>query len=384
MKRVTQTIAIGLFMAFLFSTHGNSQTIQKAESVKPFSIEFNAEKDGDWMGHYGPIEDENLGAIGVQGEEPPFYFTTAVKWEPSELTGLNDHQVTRVRFGVSDEPNSARIVIWQGADEGNLIECTFEDVNPQTGIDNEVDLTVPCVINASEELWFTIEWDDVGAGSFPALYENSTNTQGYGDLLMVGTPTTENSGWMTLNVVDGVDQGAWIKEIFVEGEFEGDYYDVLFIVTNEDDDAVAGATVSIDGKTGVTDSNGEVEIEDVREFDRAWTVSHPNYANASGSVTVVDGVVVEVTLSEDTNFIVDTETNELAVFPNPASEVINITNNNTINEVRVFDLTGRTIFGETVNDNQTVINVSEFNQGIYIIQIETDNGVESKRFNVVK
>jgi uncharacterized surface protein with fasciclin (FAS1) repeats len=79
--------------------------------------------------------------------------------------------------------------------------------------------------------------------------------------------------------------------------------------------------------------------------------------------------------------------NELAeqginLFPNPVSSTLYVENSELINELRIYDLTGRLVFSQVVNDNTTSINVSEFKTGVYIMQVMTVNGVASQKFNV--
>lgn len=79
--------------------------------------------------------------------------------------------------------------------------------------------------------------------------------------------------------------------------------------------------------------------------------------------------------------------NELAeqginLFPNPVRNTLFVENSDLINDLRIFDLTGRMIFSQVVNDNTASINVSEFKTGVYIMQVMTVNGVVSKKFSV--
>ncbi|MFN2395044.1 MAG: fasciclin domain-containing protein [Bacteroidales bacterium] len=72
----------------------------------------------------------------------------------------------------------------------------------------------------------------------------------------------------------------------------------------------------------------------------------------------------------------------LNLFPNPVSNTLYVENSELINELRIYDLTGRLVFSQVVNDNNTSVNVSMFKTGVYIMQVMTDNGVASKKFNV--
>lgn len=72
----------------------------------------------------------------------------------------------------------------------------------------------------------------------------------------------------------------------------------------------------------------------------------------------------------------------LSVYPNPATDQINIEASDKIENIRVFDLHGRLILnGEEESKQQTsTLNLSELDQGLYLLQVETEAGLQSKRF----
>ncbi len=72
------------------------------------------------------------------------------------------------------------------------------------------------------------------------------------------------------------------------------------------------------------------------------------------------------------------------MYPNPVRNTLFVENSALINEVRIFDLTGRLVMSQQVNGNTASVNVSEFNQGVYVMQVISENGVAAQKFNVVK
>ncbi|HON17942.1 MAG TPA: T9SS type A sorting domain-containing protein [Salinivirgaceae bacterium] len=62
------------------------------------------------------------------------------------------------------------------------------------------------------------------------------------------------------------------------------------------------------------------------------------------------------------------------IYPNPASDQLTIRSNEYIREVEVLNLTGQVISSKTVNNNETVINVSDLNRGLYFIKVRTERG----------
>ncbi|HLA55138.1 MAG TPA: choice-of-anchor J domain-containing protein [Flavobacterium sp.] len=68
--------------------------------------------------------------------------------------------------------------------------------------------------------------------------------------------------------------------------------------------------------------------------------------------------------------------NNFAMYPNPASNVINLSSSTTaINAVQLTDINGRTIKNITLNGvSETQINISDLNTGMYFLKIKSELG----------
>jgi hypothetical protein len=67
------------------------------------------------------------------------------------------------------------------------------------------------------------------------------------------------------------------------------------------------------------------------------------------------------------------------VYPNPATDVVNVKSDVQINSVKVYNYAGQVIVNEAVNSMMYQLNTSQYQSGIYFFQIETDEGTISKR-----
>jgi alpha-tubulin suppressor-like RCC1 family protein len=69
-----------------------------------------------------------------------------------------------------------------------------------------------------------------------------------------------------------------------------------------------------------------------------------------------------------------------SIYPNPASEIINIQNPQqlTVTKMSVYDISGKKIV--EINDNATQINISPFEKGMYLIQIFAADGIHQQKF----
>lgn len=100
--------------------------------------------------------------------------------------------------------------------------------------------------------------------------------------------------------------------------------------------------------------------------------------NAAGThALIVDNFTVTETLST-----ADFASSRLSVYPNPANNIVNISNNENIliNKVSIVDINGRivksSIFGGVAS---TQINISELNSGVYFMNIDTNEGLATKK-----
>ncbi len=60
----------------------------------------------------------------------------------------------------------------------------------------------------------------------------------------------------------------------------------------------------------------------------------------------------------------------LKIYPNPSKGVVNITNNHDFKNIKVFDITGKTVKNSKF---QSPIDLSNTSKGIYFIKLESDN-----------
>jgi hypothetical protein len=73
--------------------------------------------------------------------------------------------------------------------------------------------------------------------------------------------------------------------------------------------------------------------------------------------------------------------NKIRIFPNPASDIINVNFFNTIPKAKViiFNISGKLILLKEIDDNFNQINISELSKGIYFMKIETNETTVTKK-----
>ena len=73
------------------------------------------------------------------------------------------------------------------------------------------------------------------------------------------------------------------------------------------------------------------------------------------------------------------EDNSITLYPNPTNSEVNISSENIINSIEIFNSLGQRVYQSMVNSNTKTIDISSFVNGVYILGAITDNGVIRKK-----
>ena len=98
-----------------------------------------------------------------------------------------------------------------------------------------------------------------------------------------------------------------------------------------------------------------------------WTITdnYDNFATCNFDVQVNAFVNIE-TLQQ----------NGILIYPNPTNGILNFDfTDNNVQQIKISDLTGKTIIEKTEINQNEMIDLSSFESGIYIIKIQTDNEI---------
>jgi len=110
----------------------------------------------------------------------------------------------------------------------------------------------------------------------------------------------------------------------------------------------------------------------VDEYEEAYFES--TYPSEDGEFSVIN-----ITKGSSDN--IDVETN-VSIYPNPASDVLNVVANTNIKRVRIINFIGQIMFDNSVNNSSININTSVYQSGVYIISVETSNGVITEKITI--
>jgi len=268
-----------------------------------------------------------------------------------------------------------------GSDEG-----TISSSNP-----------MPLTITFNEEMSkFAIEDITVGNGIASTLATTDSTI-----FNLEVTPTDDGS--VTVDVSNDI-----ATDLAGNDNLAADQFSILFdgtapdanITTSESDTIHSNSfTIKIQFNEKVNDftvddidvTNGSKSNFSVVETDSVWNTDISILGIGVVQVDIDAGSVTDEAGNENNDIqwsIVYTSSNKLLmeqlgvkIYPNPSNGrfTIEFKNNNEVNGIKIFDLTGKMVYNELFDDNYKEIDLSNLAKGVYILQmIVEDNELSTK------
>ncbi len=329
--------------------------IQQGRSFVYISLQtpFMYEGDNLVLATNRPFDPDNLIAqgqdkfIGMRTEHYPAR-TRRIQSNFSEIDPYNPEG------GVNTDwmPNTAFVF---NPDAPGVVEGIISDAggNPIEGVKAEV--------VAHEMVYFS---DPDGFYTFTMLPEGETeihfSKEGYSEKTI------------TVDVISGE---TIIRDVVLEALEE--FFTVTFEVMDEEYEPIAGATIVLGEHENPA---GDYVFPDVAAGTYEYMVTKTGYHAVEGEITVADeDVLEEVILEADDVGISSIDDPGIQVFPNPTEGRISIRSEQSILEVWIINLHGQQVrrFSGTAS-GQMEINLTDLEQGMYLMQISTEQGRFSK------
>ncbi len=134
---------------------------------------------------------------------------------------------------------------------------------------------------------------------------------------------------------------------------------------------------------GLTLTGSAVGLDPAEIDFVAFSGSTATVFNTSSTSVVFDNLVSRAsatdTLLESAKFTSNTV--DFSVYPNPANDVVNISNSTSaiISNVEMTDLNGRVVKNVTLNATEGQINISDLSTGVYMMNVSSDQGTSTKK-----
>jgi hypothetical protein len=366
-----------------------------------------------WEPSTAPLEewlyyDDGTNVDGIGG---PATFSWAIKFDPAQLADFDGASLTKIqiynRTGASDE-----LRIFEGTNAATLLHTqTLSGLGIEAW--EEVDLTDAVLIDVTKELWIVVYTTD--GVNYPAGC-GPTQNEPNGDLI-----TLDGVLWEHLS--DYALPYTWNLRGFVTtmaGVTAALPMDTPADTYSNDDRAELTVSGQGTGENPVLESNStrELSVFNVYRSDNgtdysllttvpydAGTTTYEYfdtdvdiagyYYQVTALHTYDDGTECEsdpafaLDIPEDdfvyvfvTN-INETGAAEARLFPNPATDMVNVEAAG-INRITVINAVGQVVYDIEVDAAKTQLNTASLESGVYMVRINTENGMVTKRMSIVR
>ena len=208
---------------------------------------------------------------------------------------------------------------------------------------------------------------------YGSINNSSSGTAGYEDFTSVSTNVARGSS-QTITITP-----LWTGTVYSEGY-------AVWIDFNQDGDFTdAGEQVVSIAATKSTPVSGTITIPSSASLGATRMRVSMKYNGIPTSCEAFSyGQVEDYTVNiqagnrdvEDASTISSSQ--EIRVYPNPAVEILNVTSVSENATFRVFNLMGQVVLNGKISNE--MINVSNLQEGNYILEISSDNKITTKRF----
>jgi len=348
--------------------------------------------------------------VNVDGIGGPATFTWAIKFDPAQLAELDGASLTKIEiYNRTAAANELRI--YEGTDAATLLHSqTLSGLAMEEWA--EVDLTDAVLIDVTKELWIAVYTTD--GVNYPAAcgnYGGNPNS----DLITLDGVVWEHLNDLSLpytwNLRGFVTTAAGVTAA-IPMEIPVDKY-------NSDDRAALAVSGKGAGENAVLDMsrNRELDVfnvyrsadgsnysliatvpfeEGVSEFEYFDTdvAIGEHYYQVTAAYTFEGGscesdpAMALENPEDDFVYVFVTNINEIGsanarIYPNPATDNVTIEANG-MNRITVINAVGQVVYDVELDNNNSQLNVAAFEAGVYVVRINTESGIVTKRLTIVR
>ena len=338
-------------------------------------------------------------------------------------------------IGNAQIPTNGLLDYWQLNDNINNSVSQGQALTYQTFyVCNEADLTTPIYAPIYGAEYFTPGPSEANQKGYHVSLKSINqqyfcyslmNTNGYSETFSgnyqnyLFTPTDYNFGSNSRSVA------MWVKRYAASNSQHADYAFFTGATSNNE-----GFTMQMGGSSVVVGTFGQSITQGTIPVDTLWhhyaaiyhnnmcyiyfdgellasgnaganvnTAVGPMYFGVESGNLAYDNIMVynrqltadEVETIYDTQLngessasLFEQDANDIQIYPNPASTQVTLSNLSDGGRLTIVDVSGKTVFSETVNSEIFTVNSNDFVAGMYYVQFENNGHVSQKKLVISK
>lgn len=319
--------------------------------------------------HWGNLE--NYSGIGMLSNQT---FSPASHWNPDELHNYVGDTLKSIKLLLHQEGvNQLKANIWMGENGDSLVyERSIENIVYGSWIEHELDT----LILIEEYNHYRVGYTLIGqqTGTFPAGIDKGPALVGKGDLVLF-----ENTNWEKISDY-GFDNNFNIQMKLVNNDTTSKClgYNIFRMAPDETEYELYDFVSHLDtvSEYSYRDSSYVLYIC-CYQVNAVWASQEDTCVSDYGSsiIPIYDYICIGLHNIDD-----PTITSDIRLFPNPAKSNLKIKSTESISSLRIYNNHGQLIAARKNIGEESIIDVSSLNKGMYILQIKLKEKVVHKRF----
>ena len=269
----------------------------------------------------------------------------------------------------------------------------------------EVTLTTAVPIDGTQNLWITVKQN----GTYPALGVATTGNANARWISLDGSSWVDvasyglNDDWLIMGYVTNQGKGGEVTPIeFTPGVAPANFtlsqaatvempvmslrnretnivkYNVYRSTEANGDYALIGEVA----ETGATYYEYIDSPTDAGTYYYQVTAVYENECESEPAAAAADPTVNYVTETTTTTGMTELSDN-VVLYPNPTTGNVTIEAAG-MSRITVVSVLGQVVYDAEVSEDQVTLNMAQFNAGMYMVRVYTENGMTVKRFTVMQ
>lgn len=195
---------------------------------------------------------------------------------------------------------------------------------------------------------------------------------------MASTTAPWNNDWMISPQVElGTDSKLtlWVKSYTAQYGLERYKIGVSTTGTNPADFTIISTLPYLEAPA----TGWEEKMFDLSAYDNQTVYVGIQCISQDAFVFMIDDIKIETMTDVG---IVDQSNNAFNIYPNPASDVVTINGQVELKQVKIMNYTGQVVYQSAINGMETTISTRDLSAGMYILQVETSEGLSSQKLMI--
>ncbi len=315
-------------------------------------------REGNWIHYDNGVYSTNMG-LTYDGENFET-FQWGIMFPASDMAQYANQNITKVSLYDCEAFDGEVFIYEGGSSEPGTLLYSQEFTTTGSGEYFEVELNTAVEVSGNQNVWIVMT--------------NHTGNQIAAGCVDQGNPNGrwiyyDGFGWLD-NMMVSMPPFTWMIRAYVTSE------EIIDPVISEVLGAILYRNGELISELITEESYIDTEAKDGDEYSLRVVygggLDFIHYAMSCPQTTVIHGVSVN-----------ENDDDNIMIYPNPTSGNLNVVMEG-MNRIVIINTLGQTVYDRVVDSNNEIVDMRQFGSGVYMIRVETEDGIVIRRITVAE